>query len=222
MNIIKMNKIKEPYFNKKNKMVVLENKSVSGIDIITVESIFQECDTVNQNRRMYPKQQVLKQINDVKEKIRNRQLMGELDHPMEQTDINRMQDVRLGNVSHLITKLQLNGNKVIGNFETLPTPNGIILKNLILNEVTLGISLRQLGTQEENVINGEKIDVIIPEDFELITYDVVSEPSFKNQIFNVFKESQSEILDTKQYQINDLNKYIYEQLYYNVKKILED
>jgi hypothetical protein len=92
--------------------------------------------------------------------------MGELDHPQHDS-------VKLNNVSHLITKLEMKGNEVIGEAEVLNTPAGQVVKALIEGGVKVGISSRGLGTLSE----GDDGKRYVNEDFKLVTWDMVADPS---------------------------------------------
>ena len=80
--------------------------------------------------------------------------------------------VNLKNCSHLITKLWWQGDDVMGKIEVLNTPSGQILKALVKSGVKLGISSRGLGSVKQ-----EKNQTIVEDDFQLICFDMVSEPS---------------------------------------------
>ena len=97
--------------------------------------------------------------------IQERRALGELDHPDDSV-------VNLKNCSHLMTKMWWDGESVMGKIEVLDTPSGKILKELVKAGVKLGISSRGLGSVNEK--NGE---TIVEDDFQLICFDMVSEPS---------------------------------------------
>jgi len=92
--------------------------------------------------------------------------LGELDHP-ESTVIN------LKNVSHNIKEVHWEGDDVVGTVEILPTPSGNILKELLRAGILLGISSRGMGSTEP--LSGNRVQV--KEDFELLCWDFVSNPS---------------------------------------------
>ena len=97
--------------------------------------------------------------------ITERRLMGELDHPTQDA-------VKLHNVSHLVTVLEMRGNEMYGEAEILNTPCGQVAQALIKGGVKLGISSRGLGSVSEQM--GK---TIVEDDFQLICFDFVSEPS---------------------------------------------
>jgi hypothetical protein len=103
--------------------------------------------------------------------------MGELDHPESSV-------VNLQNVSHNVTEMHWEGKKLVGTVEVLGTPAGNILKELFKSGIKLGISSRGLGSVEEihegEENEGEEEDeptVKVKDDFELIAFDFVSNPS---------------------------------------------
>lgn len=120
----------------------------------------------NQNGRIYPKSLLEREIaNYIKTFIRERRALGELDHP--DTSI-----VELKNTSHQILDLWWEGDEVWGKIEILSTPAGNILRELFKSNIRLGISSRGLGSVKES--NG---DVEVQDDFEIICWDFVSNPS---------------------------------------------
>ncbi len=92
--------------------------------------------------------------------------MGELDHPDSAI-------VNLQNVSHIILDAKWDGDDIIGTIEVLNTPSGKILKELFLADVRLGISSRGLGSVSEL----DEGTLQVEDDFELVGWDFVSNPS---------------------------------------------
>jgi hypothetical protein len=103
--------------------------------------------------------------------------MGELDHPESQI-------INLQNVSHLISGYRWEGNDIIGKIEVLPTPAGNILKALVGNGVTVGVSSRGMGSLEEN----REGVMEVQDDFELLCWDFVSTPSNPGSYMHMIKE----------------------------------
>lgn len=133
-----------------------------------LRGIFQKCDEQNNNGRIYPRKVLENQVSNIQEKIADRSLVGALDHPPNDA-------IHLSQASHLITKLWVEPNgQVMGECEILSTPNGQIVKALINDGVKIGISSRGLGTVTESS-KGKYVN----EDFRLITFDLVSDPSTK-------------------------------------------
>ena len=127
----------------------------------------QRAKAKNQNGRIYPKPILMREVEKYEEtNIREKRALGELDHP-DSTVIN------LKNVSHNVLEVAWQGDDVVGVVEILPTPSGNILKQLLGAGIRLGISSRGLGSVKE--INESTVEV--QDDFELIGWDFVSNPS---------------------------------------------
>ena len=94
--------------------------------------------------------------------------------------------INLKNVSHMVTEVWWNGADVMGKIKVLDTPSGNILKALISNGVTLGISSRALGSVHES--QGK---TIVEDDLQLICFDIVSEPSTKGAFLGLSESKKS-------------------------------
>ena len=133
-----------------------------------VKGILQRAGAKNQNGRVYPKQILMRECQKYqKEYIDQHRALGELDHPESMV-------VNLNNVSHNILKIWWAGDDLLGAVQILDTPSGNILKSLFKAGITLGISSRGLGSVKELRNEGT---VEVQEDFELICWDFVSNPS---------------------------------------------
>ena len=115
----------------------------------------------------------------MQEFIKQRRAMGELDHPESSV-------VNLSNVSHNITDMNWEGDNLLGTVEVLSTPSGNILKELFKSGIKLGISSRGMGSVE-TVQEGEAQQV--GNDFELIAFDFVSNPSTHGAFMRPVNES---------------------------------
>ena len=131
-----------------------------------VRGTFQRAEEANANKRIYPRPLLESQISKLQPLIEERRLCGELDHPQNDT-------VKLANASHLVTKLEMRGNEVIGEAEILNTPAGMTAKALIKGGVKIGISSRGMGSLSEGEDGTKKVN----EDFKLVTFDLVADPS---------------------------------------------
>ena len=127
--------------------------------------ICQKAGTKNGNGRVYKKETLQREIENYQNAIKERRSLGELDHPDDSV-------INLKNASHLCTKMWWDGDNVLGKFQVLDTPSGKVLQNLISANVKLGISSRGLGSVKE-----EKGNMVVEDDFQLICFDMVSEPS---------------------------------------------
>ena len=125
----------------------------------------QEADVENGNGRQYPKKILEREVKNYQKLVEENRALGALDHP--ETSV-----VELKNVSHSVTKVWWEGNNVMGKCKVLNTPSGNVLKELVNAGVKLGISSRGLGSVKES-----KGKTIVEDDFQLICFDFVSEPS---------------------------------------------
>src|SRR5665213_1157785 len=149
------------------KLIVEESKVPNGAKSYFIDGIYIQSDTPNRNGRTYPKSIMESEVQRYKRDfIDTKRALGELGHP-ETGSIN------LDRSSHLITKLEQNGNDFIGRSKILDTPCGKIAKNLIDDGVRLGVSTRGFGTLKD-ARNG--IQEVCP-DFHLATVDIVADPS---------------------------------------------
>ena len=129
----------------------------------------QAADTPNGNSRVYPKKVLQKEIANYEKIVKDNRATGELDHPDDSV-------INLKNVSHMILDVWWQNNDVMGKIKVLDTPSGRTVKDLINAGVKLGISSRGLGSVNEDM-NGK---AVVQEDFQLICFDIVSEPSTPN------------------------------------------
>lgn len=129
----------------------------------------QTADKKNGNGRVYPMKVLKKEVDNYKKIVADGRATGELDHPDDSV-------INLKNVSHMITECWWEGKDVMGKIKVLDTPSGRILKDLINAGVKLGISSRGLGSVKESMHG----DTIVEEDFQLICFDIVAEPSTPN------------------------------------------
>ena len=145
--------------------LIKESREKNGGKLI-LQGIIQKADTKNQNKRIYPRSLLMREIENYQKAVRENRAVGELDHPESSS-------VSLKNVSHIIREMWWNDKDVMGRVEILPTPQGKILESLIDSGVTIGISSRGVGSTEQT---NEGHDVVQP-DFQIICFDIVSEPS---------------------------------------------
>ena len=163
---------------------------------LLVEGILATAEVKNGNGRYYSKSLWDREMDKYNELIEQRRAMGELDHP-ESTVIN------LKNVSHLISDYWWDGDNVMGKIEILPTPSGDILKELIKNGITVGVSSRGMGSLEERDGVME-----VQDDFELLCWDFVSTPSNPGSYMHTLNEGKNVVT----YDYTNVNKVIHEIL----------
>ena len=163
----------------------------------------QTADTKNGNGRSYPFKVLKREIDNYDQVIKDNRALGELDHPDDSV-------INLRNVSHVVTDIWWEGKDVMGKIKVLDTPSGRILKDLINSGIKLGISSRGLGSVQESM-NGV---TMVQEDFELICFDIVSEPSTPNAY--MYPDKKRSMYESK---IKEAKKNIVDDLF---KRILED
>lgn len=143
-----------------------------------VKGILQRASAENQNGRVYPKEILQREIKKYETLIKERRALGELDHPDSSV-------INLKNVSHNIKEIHWEGDDVVGTVEILPTPSGNILKELLRAGILLGISSRGMGSTQPMKDN----KLLVGEDFELIGWDFVSNPSTHGAFMTPMNES---------------------------------
>jgi len=132
-----------------------------------VEGIVQRADAKNENGRVYPKGILHREVEKyIAGPIAQNRALGELDHPESSV-------ISLKNVCHNIKQLWWEGDDLFGRIEVLNTPSGNILKDLLMNNITVGISSRGMGSVKQL---GENT-VEVQDDFDLVCWDFVSTPS---------------------------------------------
>lgn len=156
----------------------------NGKKNIFIEGIFAQYDVGNRNGRVYPKQVMEKEVNRYQDQIEAKRSLGELGHPANPS-------INLNQVSHLITNLRMESDgRVVGRAKILETPMGTIAKNLIENEVSLGVSTRGLGSLKMNKAGLQEVQ----DDFHLATIDIVADPSAPDAFVQGIYESAEWIL----------------------------
>ena len=160
-------------FDKAHVQLLEEDNKTGGKDLC-MKGIFIQGDVRNQNQRVYPIREIARAVNSITEKLSSGQsVMGELDHP-EELSIN------LDRVAHLITEMWMDGADGYGKLKIVPTPMGNIVKTLLQSGAKLGVSSRGSG----NVGDDGAVS-----DFEIITVDIVAQPSAPNAFPRTIYES---------------------------------
>lgn len=172
------------------------NESISSEGNVIVEGVLATAEVKNGNGRYYSRRLWERELSKYQDLIRDRRSMGELDHP-------ESQQINLKNVSHIVVGFRWDGNNVIGRIEILPTPSGNILKALILNGVKVAVSSRGMGSLEDR--DGV---LEVQDDFGLLCWDFVSQPSNENSYMHVIKEG----LVSKTYNYSRVNSLLTEIL----------
>ena len=157
-----------------------------------LSGVMQRADAKNGNGRVYPENILRREVEIYKKLVSENRALGELDHPDESV-------INLKNASHLVTEIWWNGNDVMGKVKVLTTPSGQILKSLVESGVKLGISSRGLGSVKEKAGL-----TYVENDFQLICFDFVSEPSTSGAFMNLSESRKTPNIFNKSDRINRL------------------
>ena len=164
-----------------------------------VKGVLQRANAKNQNGRVYPKAILEREAVKYTENfIKQRRALGELDHP--ETSV-----VNLQNVSHNVTEIHWEGDDLVGTVEVLTTPSGNILKELFRSSINVGISSRGVGSVKRKM--AEAADEV-QDDFELIAFDFVSNPSTRGAFLHPSGPIQESIQLTQNNKWNDVEDII--------------
>ena len=130
-----------------------------------MKGIFIQGGVKNHNERVYPVNEISKAVSQINEQIKGGySVLGEVDHP---DDLK----INLDRVSHMITDMWMDGPNGFGKLKILPTPMGQLVQTMLESGVKLGVSSRGSG----NVETDGRVS-----DFEIVTVDVVAQPSAPN------------------------------------------
>jgi len=168
-----------------SKEMIQESKDKNGGKIV-LKGILQKSDTLNQNGRIYPHPILEREVRNYQKFIEENRALGECDHPDSSV-------VELKNASHIIREAFMEGDVCYGSVELLDTPSGKILQSLVESGVTLGISSRGVGSTKQD---GDY--QVVQDDFQLICWDFVSEPSTPGAFM---------MREGKEISENDLNRH---------------
>ena len=174
---------------------------------LVVKGVLQRADAKNQNGRVYPMNILQREAKNYSQNfISQKRALGELDHPDSSV-------VNLQNVSHNVTEMHWEGDNLLGTVEILTTPSGNILRELFKNGIKLGISSRGMGSVETVTEADGTPTTKVGNDFELIAFDFVSNPSTQGAfMYPQGKINESIVSATTE----EVNKYA------NVERIIHD
>jgi hypothetical protein len=151
-----------------------------------VDAVFQKIGIKNANGRIYPEGILKKQVALYQQRIQEKRALGECNHPSDST-------IDLGRISHNIIELHWEGRTLVGKLELNVTQGfvkhgiassfGDTIANLLLNGYKIGVSSRGVGSVEQKM--GQ---YIVGDDFELICWDVVADPSTPNAYIGSSRE----------------------------------
>jgi Prohead core protein serine protease len=143
--------------------MVVESDGKEGKDLY-MKGICIQGGVKNANQRVYPVSEIAKAVKTLNDQIKGGySVLGEVDHPQDLK-------INLDRVSHMITEMWMDGPNGYGKLKILPTPMGQLVKTMVESGVKLGVSSRGSGNVSENG-SGQVSD------FEIVTVDVVAQPS---------------------------------------------
>jgi hypothetical protein len=154
-------------FNQARIEVITEDDaSGKGGKNLYLKGICIEGDKRNANERVYPRHEILKAVETINEQIRDgNSVLGEVDHP---DDLK----INLDRVCHSVEGMWMDGHAGCGKLKILPTPMGELIRTLLQSGVKLGVSSRGSGNVDDRTGHVS--------DFEIVTIDVVAQPSAPN------------------------------------------
>lgn len=163
--------------------------------LIIPNMIIQRANVPNKNRRIYPKRILEREMDALVENIHKtgaRGILGELDHP--DSSVINLKNACLGVIDY-----RWKNNDMLGDVEVLHTPSGNILKEIILAGYIPGISSRGMGSVK-NLHEQDDPDLVeVEDDFSLLCWDAVSDPSTHSAYFKEIKEGYNSKIVSKQY-----------------------
>lgn len=144
------------------KIVLESEEGIDGKKSLHLNGIFIQGDIRNANQRVYSSYEIGKAVKTLNEQISGGySVLGEVDHPQDLK-------INLDRVSHMITKMWMDGPNGYGKLKLLPTPMGQLIQTMLESGVKLGVSSRGSGEVDSSgSVQG----------FEIITVDIVAQPS---------------------------------------------
>jgi hypothetical protein len=180
---------------------VINEATESGKKEFFIEGPFLQAEKKNRNGRIYPMSVMEREVNRyVTEYVDKNRAYGELGHPSGPT-------INLERVSHMTKTLRKEGSDYIGKAKIMDTPYGNIVKNLMSEGATLGVSSRGMGSLKEK--NGV---MEVQDDFWLATAaDIVADPSAPDAFVRGIMEGKEWVWDNgviKEMQVDKYRKTI--------------
>ena len=159
-----------PFEVLKTEEVLTEDIGGKARPMMRITGLVQEADIKNANGRVYPVGILRTAIEEIQPDIERRAVVGEYDHPADAK-------IHLDRLSHVMTKVWMEGSKVYGEAEILDNqPHGAMLRGLFESKIRVGMSSRGVGDMEVKEDNGEETFYVVP-GFSIVTWDCVAEPS---------------------------------------------
>ena len=162
-------------FNQANIQVLEESGPDGHGKNLYLKGICIEGNKRNANDRVYPLHEISKAVNTINEQIKSgNSVLGEVDHP---DDLK----INLDRVCHSVEGMWMEGDTGCGKLKILPTPMGELIKTLLTSGIKLGVSSRGSGNVDDRTGHVS--------DFEIVTIDVVAQPSAPNAYPKAIYES---------------------------------
>ncbi|WP_353480137.1 hypothetical protein [Haliscomenobacter sp.] len=162
-------------FNQANIQVLEESGPDGHGKNLYLKGICIEGNKRNANDRVYPMHEISKAVNTINEQIKSgNSVLGEVDHP---DDLK----INLDRVCHSVEGMWMDGDTGCGKLKILPTPMGELIKTLLTSGIKLGVSSRGSGNVDDRTGHVS--------DFEIVTIDVVAQPSAPNAYPKAIYES---------------------------------
>lgn len=193
--------------------MVVESEGDGDKKNLYMKGIFIQGGVKNANERVYPVSEIENAVKTLNEQITNGySVLGEVDHP---DDLK----INLDRVSHMITQMWMDGANGFGKLKILPTPMGELVKTMLQSGVKLGVSSR--GSGNVNDYDGKVSD------FEIVTVDIVAQPSAPNAYPKAIYESMMnmkhghKLLDVAK-EVQGGNKKVEKYLKEEVMRLIKD
>ena len=193
--------------------IVVESEGEGDKKNLYMKGIFIQGGVKNANERIYPVPEIETAVNTLNEQIQEGySVLGEVDHP---DDLK----INLDRVSHMITQMWMDGANGFGKLKILPTPMGQLVKTMLESGVKLGVSSR--GSGNVNDYDGKVSD------FEIVTVDIVAQPSAPNAYPKAIYESMMnmkhghKLLDVAK-EVQGGNKKVEKYLKEEVMRLIKD
>jgi len=162
-------------FDRAEMVVESVTEGNDSLKSLYMKGIFIQGGVKNANERIYPVSEIENAVDTLNKQIKEGySVLGEVDHP---DDLK----INLDRVSHMITSMWMDGANGFGKLKILPTPMGQLVKTMLESGVKLGVSSR--GSGNVNDMDGRVSD------FEIITVDIVAQPSAPNAYPKAIYES---------------------------------
>jgi hypothetical protein len=169
---------------------VITETSGGKLPVLRITGIFQKADDKNQNGRVYLMGILKEAVESIQPELQKRVVMGEFDHPPDAK-------IHLERVSHLITKVWMEGKYVYGQAEVLEgTTQGKNLSALLKAGVGIGISSRGVGDMQSVNEGSEELFMVQP-GYRFVTWDVVGEPSVQEAVMSVMESKNHKVIVTR-------------------------